>query len=137
MLHGCLRIRQLFFAPPVAAFLDELARGGEIGGGGSPGILRFAEEEAGAVEVDVGHVEFHGAALGDLPGLVQVALRALGAGACAFETPQPGAGEEAAGEVVAVAGAAEAGHGVLEAARGKGRVTSPPGSPRRARRGPG
>ena len=86
-----------------------------IGGGGSPRILRFAEEEAGAVEVDVSHVEFHGAALGDFPGLVQVALRALGAGAFAFETPQqPGAGEKAADEVVLNARAAEAVHGMLE-----------------------
>ena len=82
--------------------------------GDPQGYSRFAEEEAGAVEVDVGHVEFHGAALGDFPGLVQVALRALGAGASAFEKPQPGAGEEAAGEVMLRAGAAEAVHGVLE-----------------------
>ena len=76
-----LGILQLLLASPVAGLLDERARGGEIGGGGFPGILRFAEEEAGAVEVDVGQEEFHGPALGDFPGFVQVALRALGAGA--------------------------------------------------------
>ena len=95
-----LGILQLLLAPPVAALLDQFTRDGEIGGGGSPGIFRFAEEEAGAVEVNVGYVEFHGAALGDFPGLVQVVLRALGAGAFAFEKPQPGAGEEAAREVM-------------------------------------
>ena len=66
------------------------------------------------MEVDVGQEERHGAALGDFPGFVQVALRALGAGARAGEKPQPGAGEEAARDVVLRAGAAEAGHGVLE-----------------------
>ncbi len=109
-----LGILQLLLAPPVAAFLDELARGGEIGGGGSPGILRFTEEQAGAVEVDVGHEEFHGAALGDFPGFVEVAPRAIGAGPCAGEKPQPGAGEERSGNPVLRAGAAEAVHGVLE-----------------------
>ena len=82
--------------------------------GDSQGYSRFAEEEPGAVEVDVGQEEFHGAALGDFPGFVQIALRAVGAGACAGEKPQPGAGEEAAGKMVLRAGAAEAGHGVLE-----------------------
>jgi hypothetical protein len=100
------------------------ARGGKIGGGGSPRILRVAQEEAGAVEMDVGHEEFHGAALGDFPGFVQVVLRALEAGARAGESAQPGAGEEAAGEVVALTGAAKAGHGVLDgrAARIEGRA---------------
>jgi hypothetical protein len=74
--------------------------------------LRFAEEETGAVGVDVGHVELHGAALGDLPGLVQVAPRALGAGARAGKKPQPGASEEAMGNVLLLTGAAEADHGL-------------------------
>jgi hypothetical protein len=66
------------------------------------------------MEVDVGQEEGHGAALGDLPGLVQIALRTLGAGAGAGENAQPGAGEEAAGEVVLPARVTEAGYGVLE-----------------------
>ena len=44
-------------------------------------MVVFAEEEAGAVEVDVGQEESHGPALGDFPGFVQILLRALGAGA--------------------------------------------------------
>jgi len=63
------------------------------------------------MEVDVGHEEPHGAALGDFPGFVEVGLRALGAGARVGEKPQPGAGEEAARKMVLRAGAAEAGHG--------------------------
>ena len=104
-----------------------------------PRIRASREEEPGAVEVDVGHEQRHGAALGDFPGFVQVALRALGAGARAGETAQPGAGEEAAGKVVRAC------------RRGGGRPrrrqfrtvglsdcrSCVPGSPRRARRGPG
>ncbi len=60
------------------------------------------------MEVNVRHVEPHGAALGDFPGFVEVSLCALGAGAHAGEKPQPGAPEEAAGNVVCRAGAAEA-----------------------------
>jgi hypothetical protein len=64
--------------------------------------------------VDVGHVELHGAALGDFPGFIQVGLRALGAGAGAGEIPQPGASEEAAGKIVKLACAAEAGQGGVQ-----------------------
>ena len=63
-----------------------------------PSDIVLAEEEPGAVEVDVGQEKFHGAALGDFPGFVQIVLRALGAGARAGEKAQPGAGEEAGEE---------------------------------------
>jgi hypothetical protein len=56
--------------------------------------------------VDLCQEQGHGAAFSDSPSLVQVCLRALGAGAGTGETPPPSAGEEAAGETCRVAGAA-------------------------------
>jgi hypothetical protein len=50
----------------------------------------------------------------DLPGFVQVGLRAVRAPTDAREIALPGTGEEAAGKVVSRAGAAEAGHGLVE-----------------------
>src|ERR1035441_5867789 len=61
-----------------------------------------------SIEVDVRQEERHGAALGDFPSFVQVALCALRAGARAGETPQAGAGEEAVGRAVLRAGTAQA-----------------------------
>ena len=49
-----------------------------------------------------------------LRSFVEIALRAFGTGGRAGQTAQPGAGEEAAWEVVLLAGAAEAGHGVVK-----------------------
>ncbi len=65
------------------------------------------------MQVDVGEEERHRAAGGDLPGFVQVALRALGAAAATGETPLPSAGEEAASEEELLSGAAETGHGLF------------------------
>ena len=62
VLGGCFGVFQLLFASPVAVFLDEFAGFGELG---------LVAEEAGAVKVDVGEVERHRAALGDLLGLVE------------------------------------------------------------------
>ena len=95
--------------------LEDQATGlGEVVLRGLPRIRFLAEEEASAIEMDVRQEQRHGPALGDFPGFVEVALRALGAGARAGETAQPCAGEEAVGEVVLVAGAAKAGHGMVE-----------------------
>jgi len=63
--------------------------------------------------MNVRHKKFHRATLSDFPGFVQVALRALGAGARADEKSQPSTGEEGFGEFVLLAGAAEAGHGLF------------------------
>ncbi len=103
--EGCLGIGEFFVAAVVAAGVDERLGGGEVGGGGFPRIRRLflhtsafilhPSEQPGAVKVDVGHEELHRAALGDFPGLVQVALRARGAGPFPCDKPQPGAGEEA------------------------------------------
>src|SRR6266478_624415 len=76
-----------------------------------PRIQGLATEEPCAVEVYVGHEKFHGAALGDFPGFVQILLRAPGADASAGEKAQPGAGEETEGKVWLLAGTAEAVHG--------------------------
>ena len=92
-------------------FFDQPPGAGEVSLRGSPRIRGCAEEEPCPVQVNVRHKQRHGAALGDFPGLVKVALRALGAGAAAVETPQPGPGEQAAGKNILVARAAEAGHG--------------------------
>ena len=107
MLEGGFGVFELLLAAEVAVFEDEAAGLGEVVLGGLPGIGFGVNEEAGAVEVDVGQVERHGAALGDFPGFVEVALRAVGAGGPAGEAAQPGAGEEAAGEMILRAGAAE------------------------------
>lgn len=120
MLEGGFGVFELFLAAQVAVVDDEAAGLGEVVLGGLPGVGFGAEEEARAVEVDVGQVEGHGAALGDFPGFVEVALRAVGAGGPVGEAAQPGAGEEAARELVLRAGAAEAGHGVVDF-RGRGR----------------
>ncbi len=85
--YGEPSIPELFVAAVVAGLLYEL-------GGG---LKRLAvAEQASAVEVDVGHVELHRAARGDLPGLVEIGLRAFG---IAIHETQPGEGEKAAGHV--------------------------------------
>lgn len=115
-----------FFLPAsIAALLDQFSCCGKIGGGRIPRVRCFAEEEAGAVEVNISHVQPHGAALGDFPGFVQIGLCTLGAGLSVFEKSQPGAGEEAAGNVVHRAGAAEAGHGSIQFAAGGFKYTIP------------
>ena len=78
-----------------------------------PRIARLTEKQPGAVQVNVREEQRHRAAGGDLPGFVQVALRAFGAGPLTAETPLPRAGEQTAGEFVLLAGAAEAGHGLF------------------------
>ena len=70
-------------------------------------------EEPCPVKPDVGEEQRHRAAGGDLPGFVQVALRALGAVAATGETPLPRAGEKTEGEKPLLPGAAEAGHGLV------------------------
>jgi hypothetical protein len=68
-------------------------------------------EEAGTVKVNVGHVQSHGAALGNLPGFVQV-------GSCAssvtLQDPQPGTSEKAARNLVRIARTAESIHGLSD-----------------------
>ena len=84
MLGGLLGVGQLRITAVIAALRDDLA--------GLAEGLRVAKE-AGAVEVDVGQEEAHGAALGELAGFVQVGAGGVGV---AFHEAQPGAGEEAA-----------------------------------------
>ena len=116
--NGGFRVFEFFLPPPVAVFLDQPPRLGEIVLRGRPRVvcpsMLAQSKQPRPVQVNVRHEQRHRAALGDFPGFVQVALRALGAGARAGETAQPGAGEEAAGKVILLAGAAEAVHGVLE-----------------------
>src|SRR5262249_44543080 len=74
-------VGEFLIAAVVAARLDELLGGGEIGGGRFPRILlRFvpssgfrvpSSKKAGAVKVNVRQEKSHGAALGDFPGFVQ------------------------------------------------------------------
>jgi hypothetical protein len=69
------------------------AAGTSADGADTAGVVGRAEEEAGAVEVDVGQEERHGPALGDVPGFVEVALRTVGAGEGVCRTTfLPGAG---------------------------------------------
>src|SRR5437870_1042070 len=95
----------------VAAGGDELFGDYEVVGWRFPGIRTLAEEEAGAMEVDVGHVEAHRAALGYFPSLVQIGLRALRAGLCGGEKARPSAGEQSTGGKPLLSGAAETVHG--------------------------
>ena len=46
-----------------------------------PRIVCFTEKKAGTVEMDIGKVEFHGAAFGDFPSFIQIALCAFDASA--------------------------------------------------------
>ncbi len=81
---------QLPVASPVAVLLDQVAGYGELG---------LVAEEAGAVEVDVGEVERHRAALGNLLGLVE---GCSGRGGIAADEVIQRGGEEAFGKVVRV-----------------------------------
>ena len=60
----------------VAAVVDEFLGGGEVGLRRFTRVRFLAEEEAGTVEVDVGQVQPHRAALGDVAGFVQAGPRA-------------------------------------------------------------
>src|SRR5262245_5658174 len=76
--------------------------------GDSHGYLFLTEEQAGPVKVNVSQEKFHGAALGDFPGFVQIFLRVLRAGARAREKAQPRASEEGIGKLDLLTGAAKA-----------------------------
>ncbi len=92
----------------VAGFVDEGAGLAEAFAGG--GRLVAGQVQPGPFEVAVGLVQAHLAAPGDLLGFAEVAL---GAGEVALVAGELGAGEQAAGEFVLRAGAAEAGHGLF------------------------
>jgi hypothetical protein len=64
--------------------------------------------------MNVRYEQRHRPALGDLKGLIEIALRAFRAGARAGETAQPGAGKETTGKAMLRPGAAEAGDSALE-----------------------
>ena len=61
--------------------------------------------------MNVGHEQRHRASGGNLPCFVQVALGAVGASVSAKQTSLPRSREETLGEVLSLAGAAEAGDG--------------------------
>src|SRR5262245_15898720 len=56
--------------------------------------------------MNVRQKEFHRAAFGNLPGFVQVALRAIGADVRASQASQPGAGEEGERKILLLASGA-------------------------------
>jgi hypothetical protein len=117
---GPLGIRQFLIPPVVTALVDEFLCRCEVGPRADPCLRIFflAEEEPGAVEVDVGHVKFHGPTLGNFPGFVQIRLRAPRADALAGETSQPSAGEESSDDKLLRTGAAEAVYGGVQFAMG-------------------
>ena len=99
-----LGIFQLWQAPPVAALVNQ-----------HTSLLEciFIIEQPGAGQGDVGEMELHAAALGDALGFIKVGLRA---GEVVQAVAQPGAGEEATGEMVhsaCLAQAGDSGFGVL------------------------
>ena len=67
----------------------------------------LAEEEAGAMEMDVGHVQSHRAARGNVPGFIEVRL-----GSCviALEAKTKRTGQQRQWDVVLLAGALESFH---------------------------
>ena len=103
-----LGVFQFFLPPPVAALLDEIAD-----------LFQFllVAEQAGAVQVDVGHEQAHVAARGDLPGFVQVVA---GGSGVVGDGVEPDAGEEGAGDEVLRACGAEAVDGGGEFLNGLG-----------------
>ena len=101
ILRSFFCIGEFFSAAPVAVFLDELARLGEFG---------FVVEQSGAVQVDVGEVERHRPALGDLLGFVEVEG---GGGGIAVTVVVQGGGEEGSWELVNCVGLANAFKGLL------------------------
>ena len=62
----------------VAALFNELLGSGKVVLRRLPGVVLLTEKEAGAVEVDVGKVQPHRTALGNVPRFVQVSPRAFG-----------------------------------------------------------
>src|SRR5262249_55819401 len=123
--HSFGRVCEFFVAPPVTALLDQLPRCRQIifrSARRTVGILvprilwtwdvgLWTTKQSRAIEMNVGHEQFHRPAFGDLPGFVQIFLRAPGAGARAAEKAQPGAGEESVRNSRHVARAAEAVYG--------------------------
>jgi len=94
MLQGGLGVFELFLPAQVAVFENQATGLGEVVLRGLPGVLCFIEEKPRAIQMDVGQEQRHRPALGDLPRFVQIALRALGTGARAGKTAQPGAASE-------------------------------------------
>ena len=75
---GALGISEFFVAAVVAALVDEFLGRGKVILWGFPWISFFAEEQTSAVKVDVGHVQPHRAAFGNIPRFVQVGPCAVG-----------------------------------------------------------
>jgi hypothetical protein len=61
----------------VATVVDEFFGGGEVGLRGFPRVRFLAEEEAGAVKVDISRYELHGIELGNLPSFVNMTSRGV------------------------------------------------------------
>ena len=94
-----LCILQLRQASSVAAFFNQRTGLGQFS---------FVLKQPGAGQGDVGEMELHAAALGDALGFGEIGLRA---GEIVQAVAQPGAGEEATGEMVHSACLAQAGDG--------------------------
>lgn len=88
-----LRVGEFLVPAVVAALVDEFPGGGEIVLRRFPRVRVLAEEEAGAVQVDVGQVQPHGAAFGNVPRFIQVGPRTAGV---AIKRKKPGASQHAA-----------------------------------------
>jgi len=79
----------------------------------SPSLLLSVSpsEEPRSMQMNIGHEQRHRPAGGDLPGFVQVALRAVLACLLAEQTPLPRSREETEGEARRITSAAKVGNG--------------------------
>ena len=115
--HPDARTEHLPLPPPIARRRYQFPGALEVTAGGV--ALVRAEVEARPLEVGIGLVETHVAALGDLLGLGQVGR---GGGDVAAEAVEGGAGQEAAGNVVLATGLPQAVHGPFQVVRGRDEV---------------
>lgn len=120
-----LEVSEFFAAPSVAEDLDNLSGSDEVGLGAvrdacgflAPRVHLFAEEQPDAVQVDVGHVQPHRAAFGQLPSFVQVHSSPA---AVSRQNSQPGSSHEAARQFRDGGGAPQTRDGLLDFLAGSG-----------------
>ena len=110
-----LRVLKLLIPAMIPRLRNEAAGFGEVVLRGDPGIGtgRLAEKQPGTMQVDVDDKQLHRAALGNVPGLVEIALGAVGAGAGAKQGAVHGAGEEAVDDEFLCSSLAEAGNSLI------------------------